>query len=90
MKNQYFPREINLFFFIQLNKNIPLLADSSIYEGTSIVTYEQLLKDAGEEQEDTLNIKKYSNQLAIVLYTSGSTGVPKGNITFLLIIQYTL
>jgi len=79
-----------LFFLIQLDKNIPLLADLSIYEEISIVTYEQLLKEAGEEQEDTLKTKKYSNQLAIVLYTSGSTGDPKGNITFVLIIQYAL
>ncbi|EFN66543.1 Tyrocidine synthetase 3 [Camponotus floridanus] len=53
-------------------------ANLSIYEKASIVTYEQLLKEAGEEQEDTLKTKKYSNQLAIVLYTSGSTGDPKG------------
>lgn len=53
-------------------------ADLSIYEETSIVTYEQLLKEAEEEQEDTLKTKERSNQLAIVLYTSGSTGVPKG------------
>nr|XP_012229480.1 PREDICTED: N-(5-amino-5-carboxypentanoyl)-L-cysteinyl-D-valine synthase [Linepithema humile] len=53
-------------------------ADLSIYEGTSIVTYEQLLKEARQEREDTLKVKERSNQLAIVLYTSGSTGVPKG------------
>lgn len=53
-------------------------ADLSIYEGASTVTYEQLLKEAAEEEEDTLKTKKCSNQLAIVLYTSGSTGVPKG------------
>lgn len=53
-------------------------ADLSIYEGASIVTYEQLLKEANKEQEETLKIEKYSNQLAIVLYTSGSTGIPKG------------
>lgn len=67
---------------------IPLLADLSIYEGASIVTYEQLLKEAEEEQEDALKSKKCSNQLAIVLYTSGSTGIPKGNIIFILIIQF--
>lgn len=67
----------------QLSKNmIPLSADLSIYEGALVVTYEQLLKKAKEEQEDALQTKKNSNQLAIVLYTSGSTGVPKGNTTF--------
>jgi len=44
------------------------------------VTYEQLLKEAKQEQENALQIKE-GNQLAIVLYTSGSTGVPKGNTT---------
>lgn len=68
---------------------IPFLADLSIYEGASIVTYEQLLKEANKEQEETLKIEKYSNQLAIVLYTSGSTGIPKGNITFVFHINYT-
>lgn len=68
---------------------ISLLADLSIYEGASTVTYEQLLKETAEEEEDTLKTKKCSNQLAIVLYTSGSTGVPKGNITFILI-TYTV
>lgn len=53
------------------------------------MTYEQLLREAEQEEEDTLKTKKWSNQLAIVLYTSGSTGVPKGNITFVLI-MYTI
>ena len=68
----------------QLNKNtIPLLADLSIHEGALIVTYEKLLKDTKQEQENALQTKEDSNQLAIVLYTSGSTGVPKGNIAIL-------
>jgi len=51
------------------------------------VTYEQLLKEAKQEQENALQIKE-GNQLAIVLYTSGSTGVPKGNIA--LCANYTI
>jgi len=46
------------------------------------MTYEQLLKEAKQEQEDALQTKESSNQLVVVLYTSGSTGVPKGNTTF--------
>jgi acyl-coenzyme A synthetase/AMP-(fatty) acid ligase len=43
------------------------------------MTYEQLLKEVEEIQENILETKESSNQLAIVLYTSGSTGIPKGN-----------
>ncbi|XP_018371553.1 PREDICTED: mycosubtilin synthase subunit C-like [Trachymyrmex cornetzi] len=52
--------------------------DLSIYEGDLVVTYEQLLKEARQEQEYALQTKEDLNQLAIVLYTSGSSGVPKG------------
>lgn len=61
---------------------ISLLANLSIYEGVLVVTYEELLKEAKQEKEDTLQTKENLNQLAIVLYTSGSTGVPKGNTIF--------
>lgn len=57
-----------------------LSADLMIYEGALVVTYEQLLEEAKREQEDVLaGTDKAEDQLAIVLYTSGSTGVPKGN-----------
>ncbi|KYM95748.1 PREDICTED: mycosubtilin synthase subunit C-like [Cyphomyrmex costatus] len=52
--------------------------DLSIYEGGLIMTYKQLLKEARQEQEYALQTKTDSNELAIVLYTSGSSGVPKG------------
>lgn len=61
---------------------IPLSADLSIYEGALVMTYEQLLKEGKQEQESALQTKENSNQLVVVLYTSGSTGVPKGNTTF--------
>ncbi|XP_025157218.1 uncharacterized protein LOC105185311 [Harpegnathos saltator] len=54
-------------------------ADLTIYEGALIVTYEQLLEEATQEQEDAPTAaERPSGQLAIVLYTSGSTGIPKG------------
>lgn len=68
---------------------IPFSADLSIYEGALVVTYEQLLKEAKQEQKDALQTKENSNQLAIVLYTSGSTGVPKGN-TILCILYFCI
>ncbi|XP_046418625.1 plipastatin synthase subunit B [Neodiprion fabricii] len=66
-----------------LNEAEPLLvvaedgADMTIYEGTPVVTYEKLLEEASKESTEPMNLDTCSD-LAIVLYTSGSTGVPKG------------
>ncbi|KAL2731339.1 plipastatin synthase subunit B isoform X2 [Vespula squamosa] len=53
-------------------------ADISLYAGTLTKTYEELLDEARIESDDILEYEENSKQLAIVLYTSGSTGIPKG------------
>ncbi|CAK9829208.1 Tyrocidine synthase 3 [Anthophora retusa] len=53
-------------------------ADSTIYEGTNTITYDQLLKRCENEEKENLISEEDPEHTAIVLYTSGSTGTPKG------------
>ncbi|XP_076622830.1 nonribosomal peptide synthetase ebony [Colletes latitarsis] len=53
-------------------------ADSSIYEGTIAITYDQLVSRSRCEENGNLDHHEDPEQYAIVLYTSGSTGTPKG------------
>ncbi|XP_076759929.1 nonribosomal peptide synthetase ebony [Xylocopa sonorina] len=53
-------------------------ADPSIYEGSSTITYQQLLKRSEGEEKEDLEVEEDVEKTAIVLYTSGSTGTPKG------------
>ncbi|XP_046737507.1 tyrocidine synthase 2 [Diprion similis] len=54
-------------------------ANLTVFDGTSCITCEELLEEADNESTEPMNVDSCF-ELAIVLYTSGSTGFPKGKL----------
>lgn len=54
------------------------IADRSVFGETITRTFNELVAESKLEQGFVDKFNENSEQIAIILYTSGSTGVPKG------------